>query len=284
MYQCSGRLILTGVGKSALVAQKIVATFNSTGTHALFMHAADAIHGDLGMVKPEDIVVCLSKSGETSELKALVPLVKNLGNRLVALVSRQHCFLAKQANYVIYIPVAKEADPNNLAPTSSTTAQMVIGDAMATALLAMRGFTSNDFAQFHPGGSLGKKLYLRARDLYTNNEKPAVKWNDKLDAIIIEMTSKRLGATAVLNDAGMLVGIITDGDLRRMLNKNLNTEKARAKDIMSHHPIVVEENELAVQVLQVIRQKNITQIIVVNDKKEYLGMIHFHDLIKEGLV
>ena len=284
IFECKGRLILTGVGKSALVAQKIVATLNSTGTPALFMHAADAIHGDLGMITPEDIVMCLSKSGETSEIKVLVPLVKNLGNLLVAMVSRANCFLAKNADYVLYLPVTKEADPNNLAPTASTTAQMAMGDAIATSLLALRGFTSSDFAQFHPGGSLGKQLYLRARDIYKVNDRPQVIDIDTLDTIILEMTAKRLGATAVLNKNKALVGIITDGDLRRMLKEGMNTNNVTAREIMSSNPITIKENELAINVLHTIRQKNITQIIVVDDSDNYLGMIHFHDLIKEGLV
>ena len=233
VHQCKGRLILTGVGKSALVAQKIVATFNSTGNPALFMHAADAIHGDLGMIRPEDIVIFLSKSGETAELKVLAPLIKHLGNILIAIVAKPDCYLAKYADFLLLTPVAKEADPNNLAPTASTTAQMAIGDAIASSLAKLNKFSSADFAQFHPGGSLGKQLYLKVTDLYLNNEKPSVFVDANLNEIILEMTTKRLGATAVLSKEGRLCGIITDGDLRRMLRAKKDMNAVTAMDIMS---------------------------------------------------
>ncbi len=284
IFQSTGRLVVTGIGKSAIVAQKIVATLNSTGSPALFMHAADAIHGDLGMIRPEDLVLCISKSGDTPEIKVLVPLVKNLGNTLVGMVSNQNSFLGKMANFILHTPISQEADPNNLAPTASTTAQMAMGDALATALLALRGFTPQDFAQFHPGGALGKQLYLRVSDLYINNEKPCVLAAETIANTIIEMTSKRLGATAVLNEKKELVGIITDGDLRRMLSKGGDTANLRAKDIMNRQPKTIQAEALAVNALEILRQYSITQLIVTNENDEYLGMIHLHDLIREGLI
>lgn len=284
VFQSQGRLIVTGVGKSALVAQKIVATLNSTGTPAIFMHAADAIHGDLGMIRTHDMVLCLSKSGNTAEIKVLVPLVKNMGNALIGMVSNRNSFLGKHAQYVLHTPVPKEADPNNLAPTASTTAQSAMGDALATALLALRGFSPKDFAQFHPGGILGKQLYLRVNDIYPNNQKPAVSLNENIERTIIEMTSKCLGATAVLNEQQSLAGIITDGDLRRMLERKANTDELRAKDIMNANPKTIAANALAVKALDLMRQHSITQLIVTNKEKEYLGFIHLHDLIREGLI
>ncbi|MEY4903048.1 MAG: hypothetical protein RLZZ292_863 [Bacteroidota bacterium] len=283
IYRSSGRVVVTGIGKSAIVAQKIVATLNSTGTPALFMHAADAIHGDLGMIQKDDILLCLSKSGDTPEIKVLVPLLKNFGNPLIAMVSNVDSYLGKNANYVLLTPIKQEADPNNLAPTASTTAQMALGDAMAIALLKLRGFTSTDFAQFHPGGALGKQLYLRVSDIYTSHEKPSVEPNDSLQKTILEMTSKRLGATAVVNAQQELLGMITDGDLRRMLEKGLDFLTIQAKDIMNPTPKTIEKNTLAVLALEQMRHANITQLVVVEEKK-YLGMIHLHDLLKEGLV
>ncbi len=283
IYGSHGRVVVTGIGKSAIVAQKIVATLNSTGTPALFMHAADAIHGDLGMIQKNDIVLCLSKSGDTPEIKVLVPLLKNFGNPLIAMVSNVDSYLGKNAHYVLQTPIQKEADPNNLAPTASTTAQMALGDAMAIALLKLRGFTSSDFAQFHPGGALGKQLYLRVSDIYTSHEKPSVAPTDSLQKTILEMTSKRLGATAVVNTQQELLGMITDGDLRRMLEKGLNMNLLQAKDIMNPRPKTIEKDTLAVLALEQMRQANITQVVVVEEKK-YLGMIHLHDLLKEGLV
>jgi arabinose-5-phosphate isomerase len=284
IFTSNGRLVVTGIGKSAIVAQKIAASLNSTGTPALFMHAADAIHGDLGMVRPADLVLCISKSGETPEIKVLVPLVKNLGNALIGMVSNADSYLAKHAQYVLHTPVTQEADPNNLAPTASTTAQMAMGDALATALLALRGFTPKDFAQFHPGGALGKQLYLRVNDIFPNNEKPAVQLDTDLPSTILEMTSKRLGATAVLDESGMLRGIITDGDLRRMLSRGVDLSQLQAKDIMGTHPKTIQENALAVKALQILRANSITQLIVVDAEQRYRGFIHLHDLIREGLI
>ena len=283
IYNCQGRVVVTGIGKSALIGQKIVATFNSTGTPSIFMHAADAIHGDLGMIQKNDIIICISKSGETPEIKVLVPLVKTLGSKLIAFVSNEKSYLAKRADYSIIIPVSKEADPNNLAPTASTAAQMAVGDAMATALLALRGFTPGDFAQFHPGGAIGKQLYLRVADLYPNNQKPTVSESDNLRDTILEMTTKRLGATVVLNEQNRIAGIITDGDLRRMLEKDIQTSELKAKDIMSSAPATIDSNALAVDALNRMRKASITQLIVT-ENENYVGIIHLHDLINEGLI
>jgi arabinose-5-phosphate isomerase len=283
IYEANGRVIFTGIGKSALIAQKIVATFNSTGTPALFMHAADAIHGDLGMIRPDDVVICLSKSGDTPEVKVLVPFVRNFGNTLVAMVSNKDSYLGKQADFVLHTPVSQEADPNNLAPTASTTAQVVMGDALAIALLSLKGFSKKDFAQFHPGGSLGKQLYLRVSDLYSLNEKPKVLPDTPMRATIIEMTSKRLGATAVVNEADTLLGVITDGDLRRMLEKGEDASNYLAKDLMTANPKSVKPDSLAVKALETMRKHSITQILVAEEGK-YLGMVHLHDLIREGLI
>lgn len=284
IYNTKGRVIITGIGKSANIANKIVATLNSTGTPSIFMHAADAIHGDLGIIQPDDIVICISKSGNTPEIKVLAPLIKSFGNILVALVSNVDSVLAKQSDYILCAKVSKEACPNNLAPTSSTTAQLALGDALAICLLDMRGFTNKDFAKVHPGGALGKQLYLRVKDVYLLNEKPAVKISDSVDIVISEMTSKRLGATAVLDDNGQLVGIITDGDLRRMLQREIgNIKNIKAIDIMSSEPKVVSPDNLAVNVFRSMEENSITQVIV-SVKKKYLGMVHIHDLIKEGIV
>jgi arabinose-5-phosphate isomerase len=283
IYKSKGRTILTGIGKSAIVAQKIAATLNSTGTPSVFMHAADAIHGDLGIVQPEDVVICLSKSGDTPEIKALVPLLKNFGNALVGMVSNRDSYLGKNAMYILHTPIEKEADPNNLAPTASTTAQMVMGDALATSLLALRGFTSADFAQFHPGGALGKQLYLRVRDIFPQHDTPSVFGHDNLQKTILEMTTKRLGATAVLDNNHHLMGVITDGDLRRLLQKAIDLKTITAADMMSKNPKTVEADILAVEALQIMREKSITQLIVL-DSGKYVGMIHLHDLLKEGLV
>lgn len=284
IHNTPGRLVVTGIGKSAIVAQKIVATLNSTGTQALFMHAADAIHGDLGLIGPDDIVLCLSKSGETPEIKALVPLIKHFGNRLFAMVANDRSFLAQHADNVLLTPVSKEAEPNNLAPTASTTAQMAMGDALATALLALNGFTPEDFARFHPGGSLGKQLLLKAEDLYKNNERPAVRASDNIRTVIMEMTSKRLGATAVVDDHERLLGIITDGDLRRMLEKTGDADTLNAGDIMTPKPKSVQPEELAVRALNVLEKNSISHILVTDTANKYLGMIHFHDFLREGLI
>jgi len=277
-----GRVIVTGIGKSAIIGQKIVATLNSTGTPAIFMHAADAIHGDLGIVQKKDIVLCLSKSGETPEIKVLIPLLKQRGSALIGMVGNTASYLAKQADYIIDTTVGKEACPNNLTPTSSTTAQLVMGDALAVCLLESRGFTAEDFAKFHPGGTLGKELYLRVVDLYVHNQVPIVMHDDPIKKVIIEISSKRLGTTAVLK-GGKLVGIITDGDIRRMLEKNISINRLIASDIMSHNPKTIEPGALVVNALSMMRQNNITQILVV-DRKKYKGVIHLHDILKEGIL
>jgi arabinose-5-phosphate isomerase len=240
IHHSEGRVIVTGIGKSAIVAQKITATLNSTGTPAVFMHAADAIHGDLGVIQPADIVICLSKSGDTAEIKVLVPLLKTMGNPLIGIVARAESFLGRRADYCLLTPIDQEADPNNLAPTASTTSQMALGDAIATSLLALRGFSPSDFAQFHPGGTLGKQMYLRVADLYPQNEQPVVTPETNVRETILEMTSRRLGCTAVLDASGAIVGIITDGDLRRMLEREKTTGHLAAKDIMSRTPKTIE--------------------------------------------
>ena len=277
-----GNVIVSGIGKSANIAQKIVATLNSTGTTAVFMHAADAIHGDLGIIRDEDIVIIISKSGETPEIKVLTPLIKIRKNKLVAIVGNTESFLAKEADFVIDTTVPHEACPNNLAPTASTTAQLVIGDALAMALLKCRGFSAQDFAKFHPGGALGKRLYLRVGDLCVKNAKPMVKENDIMTKVILEITEKILGATAVMRD-DKLVGIITDGDLRRMLMRHPNIEEVKAEDIMTRNPKTIEKNDLVVNALELMRNKSITQLPVM-DNGNYVGMIHIHDIIKEGII
>ena len=276
-----GNLVFSGIGKSALIAQKIVATMNSTGTTAVFMHAADAIHGDLGIVREGDIVVILSKSGETPEIKMLVPLIKLRGNKIVAMVGNRQSYLASQADFVLDVTVDEEAIPGSLAPTSSTTAQLVMGDALALILMRCRGFSTEDFAKFHPGGALGKQLYLRVKDLYVRNERPEVGPDDNLTRVIIEMTHKRLGATVVMKD-GQLLGIITDGDLRRMLMKYPNIEQVKAEQIMTSNPKTIDEDALVVDALHKMRENSITQLPVVHDGK-YLGIIHLHDILKEGI-
>ena len=277
-----GRVVVTGIGKSAIIGQKIVSTFNSTGTPAIFMHAADAIHGDLGTIRKEDIVICLSKSGETPEIKVLVPLLKEQGSALIAIVGNKNSYLARQADWVIDATVEKEACPNNLAPTSSTTAQMVMGDALAVCLLKSRGFTPNDFARFHPGGVLGKELYLRVANLYINNQVPRVDDQADIKTVIVEISSKRLGATAVIKGQ-KLVGIITDGAIRRMLEKETDLQKLVACDIMSPNPKTIEPDTLVVHALTLMRQNNITQLLVV-DHKKYVGVVHLHDILKEGIL
>lgn len=277
-----GRVVITGIGKSAIVAQKIVATLNSTGTPSIFMHAADAIHGDLGNVQEDDIVICISKSGNTPEIKVLVPLVKSFNNKLIAITGNTESVLGKQADFILNTYVETEACPNNLAPTSSTTAQMAMGDALAVCLLKQRGFTSNDFAKYHPGGSLGKKLYLRVADVYVNNEKPQVNTNQTLPEVIMEISSKRLGITAVLEDNN-LVGVVTDGDLRRMLEKSQDLTTLSAKDIMSPSPKTISSDLLAVEALNIMENNNITQLVVA-DGNTYLGIVHLHDLLKEGII
>ena len=281
MLENKGNLVFSGIGKSAIIAQKIAATMNSTGTNAVFMHAADAIHGDLGIVREGDIVVILSKSGETPEIKVLVPLVKLRGNKIVAMVGNRNSYLAAQADYVLDVSVDEEAIPGSLAPTSSTTAQLVMGDVLALILMRCRGFSTADFAKFHPGGALGKQLYLRVKDLYVRNERPEVGPDDNLTRVIIEMTHKRLGATVVMDD-GKLLGIITDGDLRRMLLKYPDIEHVKASHIMTSNPKTIDEEALVVDALHKMRENSITQLPVIHDGK-YLGIIHLHDILKEGI-
>jgi arabinose-5-phosphate isomerase len=283
LFACKGRVIVSGIGKSAIIAQKIVATLNSTGTPSAFLHAADAIHGDLGMIRGEDAVMVISKSGESPEIKVLVPLVKSNGNLLIGMVGNRESFLAHHSDLILDTTVSKEACPNNLAPTSSTTAQMVMGDALAVCLLKMRGFSPEDFAKFHPGGSLGRKLYLKVGDLYKQHPRPAVSENDSINTVIIEITGNRLGAAAVLNSRKQVSGIITDGDLRRMIEKQGDYSTLKAKDIMGRHPKKIDKDELAVNALELMRNNKITQVIVM-DGKNYLGMVHVHDLLREGLV
>jgi arabinose-5-phosphate isomerase len=280
----AGRVVVTGMGKSAIIAQKIVATLNSTGQPALFLHAADAIHGDLGMVQSSDWVICISKSGETPEIKVLAPLLKNFDVQLVAMTANVHSFLAKQADFVLHTPITQEADPNNLAPTASTAAQMALGDALATALLAVRGFSADDFAKFHPGGSLGKQLYLRVADLYPLHERPFVAPDASLPEILLEISAKRLGAVAVLNEQEQLLGIVTDGDLRRMLGRSeMRLDTVVAADILTAQPATIEPQALAVDALNVLRERSINQLIVL-EGNQYLGMIHLHDLVREGII
>lgn len=283
IHQSKGRLVISGIGKSAIVAQKIVATLNSTGTPSLFLHAADAIHGDLGMMQANDMAMLISKSGESSEIKVLVPLIKNFGNPLIALCGNEHSFLAKAADYFINTTVSEEACPNNLAPTSSTTAQMVMGDAMAVCLLQLKGFSPSDFAKYHPGGALGKQLYLKVKDLSEKNTKPQVLDTDTIKAVINEISSKRLGATAVLNSETQLVGIITDGDVRRMLEVHNDLKNVCAKDIMNTTPKTIDAEELAVHALKNMREHNISQLVVLH-QESYAGIVHIHDLMREGII
>ena len=282
MLESKGTIVFSGIGKSAIIAQKIAATMNSTGTSAVFMHAADAIHGDLGVIRENDLVVILSKSGETPEIKVLVPLIKLRGNTIIAIVGNRNSTLARQADYVLGVAVEAEGIPGNLAPTSSTTAQLVMGDALAVSLMRCRGFSADDFAKFHPGGALGKQLYLRVKDLYINNEKPEVGPEDSLAQVIIEMTKKRLGA-AVVTDNGPIVGIITDGDLRRMLLKHPDIEHVRACDIMTPNPKTIDAEDLVADALHKMRQNSITQLPVLNEGR-YVGVIHLHDILKEGVL
>ena len=282
ILQSKGRVIVTGIGKSANIATKIVATFNPPGTPAIFMHAADAIHGDLGNIQIDDVVICISKSGNTPEIKVLAPLIHNSGNKIIAVTGNPNSFLANKADYVLNTYVEKEACPNNLAPTSSTTAQLVLGDALAVCLLEQRDFSSKDFAKYHPGGTLGKKLYLRVGDLIDKNEKPQVNPNTSIKDVIYEISDKRLGTTAVI-DHERIVGVITDGDIRRMLEKNQDIHNFKASDIMSENPKRIEINEMAVNAIEVMQNYGISQILVVDNHK-YLGVLHFHDLLKEGII
>ena len=277
-----GRVVITGIGKSAIVAQKIVATLNSTGTPSVFMHAADAIHGDLGIIQRDDIVICISKSGNTPEIRVLVPLLKNGGNKLIALVGDVTSYLATHADFIIDSSVEKEACPNNLAPTTSTTVQMAMGDALAVSLLKCRNFTATDFAKFHPGGALGKKLYLKVKDIYPGNSSPRVEYNSTIKDVIIEITQKRLGATAVMKN-NKLWGLITDGDIRRMLEAGKYRNDLIAEEIMNKKPHTIDEEEMAVDALTVMRENKISQIVVTKNN-EYAGMVHIHDLNREGII
>jgi arabinose-5-phosphate isomerase len=282
IYKSEGRVIVTGIGKSANIASKIVATMNSTGTPAVFMHAADAIHGDLGNIQKNDVVICISKSGNTPEIKVLLPLIRNYGNKIIAITGNEQSFLGEHADFTLSSFVEKEACPNNLAPTTSTTAQLVIGDALAICLLNLKDFSSKDFAKYHPGGTLGRKLYLRVKELADNNEIPKVEKHAQVKDVIIEISKKRLGTTAVVEN-GLILGIITDGDIRRMLENTVDISNVEAKDIMSSNPIIVESDTMAVHALDIMQKNNITQILVTENGK-YSGVVHFHDLLKEGII
>lgn len=282
ILHCNGRLVVTGIGKSAIIGQKIVATLNSTGTPAVFMHAADAIHGDLGVIQQNDIVLCISKSGNTPEILQLVPFLKKNENLLIAMVGNVQSFLAKEAHYILNCTVKREACPNNLAPTSSSTAQLALGDALASTLMKLRGFTSADFARLHPGGILGKRLTLRVCDLYKFNDVPIVTKDDNIQKVILEISGKCLGVTAVVED-NHIIGTITDGDLRRMLEKTPDYNRLQAKDVMTNAPKVIREDALAIDALNIMKSNNITNLFVVDGYNHYLGVIHIHDLIKEGI-
>jgi len=282
IYNAKGRVIITGIGKSALIAQKVVATMNSTGTPAIFMHAADAIHGDLGTIQTDDIVICISKSGNTPEIKVLVPLIKNFENKLIAITGNIHSFLAEQADFVLNASIEKEACPNNLAPTTSTTAQLVIGDALAVCLVKLKGFSRKDFAKYHPGGALGKKLYLRISDITSQNQKPQVAPNTPITKVIVEISEKMLGAAAVI-EQGKIVGIITDGDIRRMLSRDQDVKKLKAKDIMGKAPKTIDNNTLAIDAVDILEKNEITQIIA-EEHGQYKGIVHIHNLIQEGIL
>ncbi len=285
IFNSKGRVIISGIGKSAIIGNKIVATLNSTGTPSIFMHAAEAIHGDLGIIQADDIVICISKSGNTPEIKVLTPLVKARGNKLIAMVGNTDSYLAKSADYILNCTVEKEACPNNLAPTSSTTAQLVMGDALAVALLYCKNFTSEDFAKYHPGGSLGKRLYLKVSDLYVKNEKPCVTPKTPLTETLMEITSKRLGCAVVAENDNIL-GIITDGDLRRMLNNKdfIDTKSQTAEQIMTQNPKKIQADAFAVEAFSIMQEHHITQLIVTDTNDKYLGIIHLHDLITEGII
>lgn len=284
IYKTKGRVVVSGIGKSALIAKKIVATLNSTGTKAIFLHAADALHGDIGMVDTLDIVILLSKSGNTQELKVLLPLIKANGNKTVAITANNNGYLAQNVDSKIVFEIDEEACPINLAPTTSTTVQMVIGDAIANSLLYVKGFTSNDFFKFHPAGSLGKKIYMRVNDLLNKTNVPKVFTSDSIKTVIIEMSSKRLGAVVVLNLQNNIEGIITDGDLRRMLENTFDIQNYKAIDIMNKQPITINENSLAAEALSIMKRKKISQIIVTSDKNSLCGLLHIQDILKEGII
>ncbi|RQO69561.1 D-arabinose 5-phosphate isomerase [Pedobacter sp. KBW06] len=282
ILQCKGRVIVTGIGKSAIIAQKIVATFNSTGTPSIFMHAADAVHGDLGMIQKDDIVICISKSGNTPEIKVLAPLLKQSGNLMIGMVGQLNSELAIQADLILNTTVEKEACPHNLAPTTSTTAQLAMGDALAICLLNARNFNEEDFGRYHPGGALGKRLYLKAGDIAVKNQKPSIPPAASVKDVIIEISQNRLGAVVVI-EADTILGIITDGDIRRMLEKHTNLADIKASDLMNHHPKTIEKELLAINALEMIKENNITQLLVT-DAGAYFGMIHLHDLLQEGII
>ena len=282
LFNSKGRLIVTGIGKSAIIAQKMVATFNSTGTPSLFLHASEAIHGDLGMVQPEDIVICLSKSGNSPEIKILIPILKRFGNKLIAITGNVTSFLAKESNYVLNTTVDAESCPLNLAPTNSTTAQLVMGDALAICLMNLRNFSHEDFAKYHPGGSLGKKLLLRVKDMLDEAHKPSVTPDSSIKEVIFEISAKRLGVTAVIENE-KVIGIITDGDIRRMLNENDTFIYLTAKDIMTKKPKMIQSTTMVAEALNILEDFSITQLVVVDDE-EYKGVIHLHDILKEGIV
>jgi len=280
---CKGRVVVSGIGKTAVIAETLVATFNSTGTPSLFMHAADATHGDLGMIRPEDVVVIISKSGESPEIRVLLSLIRNFGNPLIAIVGNTSSSLAKGATFVLDTTVESEACRNNLAPTSSTTAQLVMGDALAVCLMEIKGFNSDDFARYHPGGALGKKLYLRVADLAERNAKPSIKSAESIREVIISMTTGRLGVTVVVDDQQQVLGIVTDGDLRRMLEKGTPIDSLTAADVMTPSPRTIHPDELAVVALEILTQHHISQLVVA-DEKNYKGVLHIHDLMREGLI
>ena len=282
IFNSKGRLIVTGIGKSAIIAQKMVASFNSTGTPSIFLHATEAIHGDLGMVQPDDVVICISKSGNSPEIKVLVPLLKRFGNQLIAITGNMTSFLAKESKYVLNATVDAESCPNNLAPTNSTTAQLVMGDALAICLMQLRNFTSEDFAKYHPGGALGKKLLLRVKDMLEHSLKPMVTPDAPIKKVIFEISEKRLGVTAVVEDE-KVIGIITDGDIRRMLNERDSFTDLTAKDIMTKNPKMIQSTTMVVDALNILEDFSITQLIVVDDS-EYKGVLHLHDILKEGII
>ena len=282
IHDCKGRLIVTGIGKSAIIAQKIVATMNSTGTPSMFLHASEAIHGDLGMVQNDDIVICISKSGNSPEIKVLVPLLKRFGNKLIAITGNMTSFLAKGSDFVLNTTVDSECCPNNLAPTNSTTAQLVMGDALAVCLMEMRNFKADDFAKYHPGGALGKKLLLRVKDMLENSLKPMVSPEANIKKVIFEISEKRLGVTAVVENK-KVIGIITDGDIRRMLNDNDTFSHLTARDIMTKNPKLIQSNDMVIDAFQILEDFKITQLVVV-DNQEYIGVLHLHDILKEGII
>lgn len=282
IFNTKGRLVVTGIGKSALIAQKIVATLNSTGTPSMFLHAAEAVHGDLGMVQPEDIVICISKSGNSPEIKVLAPLLKRFGNTLIGMTADKNSFLGKESHYILHAYVENEACPNNLAPTNSTTAQLVLGDALAVCLMEMRNFKSEDFAVYHPGGALGKKLLLRVKDMLDTTHKPIVTPDASIKKVIMEISEKRLGVTAVIEN-NQVIGIITDGDIRRMLNNRDTFSDLTAKDIMTKNPKHISSTILVSEALDILENNAITQLVVI-DNNEYKGVLHLHDILKEGIV